>query len=197
MTSASPSPVTSPAARTRCRKTWDRSCVPMSQKAGHTRRSWRRRLGHRRRDPKTRTCGPPPGPAPVMMSARPSPFTSAAATRTEPWKAGRTQRSWRARRPGPVPRWEDADGPARPGGPGDDFGDAVAVHITARDEHPARKRRIVGIEAGDLPSTPPPARLKARTCGPPDGPAPVMMSAMPSPFTSAAATWTPPRERRS
>ena len=40
--------------------------------------------------------------------------------------------------------------------------------------------------------TTPPARLKARTCGPPPGPAPVMMSATPSPVTSPAATLTPP-----
>ena len=52
--------------------------------------------------------------------------------------------------PARSPDREDADGPARSGGPGDDFGDAVAVHITARDEHPARKRRIVGVEAGEL-----------------------------------------------
>src|SRR5262245_4828269 len=32
----------------------------------------------------TRTCGPPPGPAAVMMSALPSPLTSPAATRTPP-----------------------------------------------------------------------------------------------------------------
>ena len=35
---------------------------------------------------------------------------------------------------------------------------------------------------------PPPARLNARTCGPPPGPAPVMMSARPSPSTSPHAT---------
>ncbi len=86
----------------------------------------------------TRTCGPPPGPAPVMMSARPSPLTSPAATCTPP-----------------------------------------------------AKRRVVGEEAA-------PARcksvpLKTRTCGPPPGPAPVMMSSEPSPLTSPSVTLTPPR----
>src|SRR5262249_47069706 len=40
------------------------------------------------------------------------------------------------------------------------------------------------------PSTP----LKMRTCGPPSGPAPVMMSGTPSPLTSATATRAPPRK---
>jgi hypothetical protein len=34
------------------------------------------------------TCGPPPGPAAVMMSAKPSRFTSPDATRTPPVKTG-------------------------------------------------------------------------------------------------------------
>ena len=37
-----------------------------------------------------------------------------------------------------------------------------------------------------------PAALKALTCGPPPGPAPVTMSTRPSPLTSPAATVTPP-----
>jgi hypothetical protein len=37
---------------------------------------------------RTRTCGPPPGPAPVMISATPSPVTSPAATLTPPGNAG-------------------------------------------------------------------------------------------------------------
>src|SRR2546430_6362041 len=84
----------------------------------------------------TRTCGPPPGPAPVMISARPSPFRSPAATRTPPVNAGAY----------------------------------------------AKKLRI---SAPVLP-------LNTSTCGPPPGPAPVMMSAQPSPSTSPAATYTPP-----
>ena len=72
---------------------------------------------------KARTCGPPPGPAPVMISATPSPVTSPAATLTPPANAG---------------------------------------------SYAKKLATSVGM---------PPARLKARTCGPPPGPAPVMTSA--------------------
>ena len=59
------------------------------------------------------TCGPPPGPAPVMMSAKPSPFTSAAATRTPPLEGGVVRKEAGELGDRPVPRREDADGPAR------------------------------------------------------------------------------------
>jgi hypothetical protein len=97
------------------------------------------------------TCGPPPGSWPgddvrqaVTVYVRGGYADGALEGGEVGEEAGELGDAARS------PDREDADGPARSGGPGDDFSDAVAVHITARDEHPARKRRSVGVEAGDL-----------------------------------------------
>ena len=55
-------------------------------------KSCRNAISDPRREPvlpsNTLTCELPPGPAPVMMSANPSPFTSPTATVTPPAKVG-------------------------------------------------------------------------------------------------------------
>ena len=74
-------------------------------------------------------------------------------------------------------------------GPGDQVAPPVAGHVPGRHRHPAPKGRVVGEEADR--ST---VRLSSNTltCGAAAGPAPVMMSADPSPSTSPAATNTRP-----
>ncbi len=136
----------------------------------------------------TRTCGPPPGPAPVMMSARPSPSTSPAATFTPPGKA-----ELYAKKP-PIsvndpPFHTRTCGP--PPGP-------APVTMSARPS-PLTSPAATFTPPGnaELYAKKPPISVKVapshtRTCGPPPGPAPVMMSARPSPLTSPAATKTPP-----
>src|SRR5262249_18520199 len=57
---------------------------------------------------------------------------------------------------------------------------------------PLRPPVKFGAYAKNSRTTRPVAPSKMRTWGPPPGPAPVMMSALPSPLTSAAATKTPP-----
>ena len=72
----------------------------------------------------------------------------------------------------------------------DHVGEAVAVdvaagHEDAAGEIAAERRGSSGARPGSVP-------LKTSTCGPPPGPAPVMMSAKPSSLTSPAPTRTPP-----
>ena len=74
---------------------------------------------------------------------------------------------------------EDLDmRPAAGAGAGDDVGEAVAVDVAGGDEDAAGERGAVGEEAREVATTlPVGAGLKTLTCGPPPGPAPVMMSA--------------------
>ena len=73
--SAKPSPFTSPAA----------TKTPPVKPTGNAMKS---RIIWNDLPSKTRTSGPPPGPAPQMMSGTPSPLTSPTATRTPPVKVG-------------------------------------------------------------------------------------------------------------
>ena len=107
------------------------------------------------------------------MSARPSPLTSPAATLTPPVKrrvVGEEARQLAQVRAAEHPDVRAAAGP----GAGDDVGAAVAVdvarrHVHAARETPGRRRRSCASRCKSVP-------LKTRTCGPPPGPAPVMMS---------------------
>ena len=86
---------------------------------------------------KTSTCGPPPGPAPVTMSAKPSPLTSPAATNTPPVKFDAiSEEAVQEREVGAA---EDLDVRSAAGArAGDDVVDAVAVDVAGGDLHARR-----------------------------------------------------------
>ena len=118
-----------------------------------------------------------------MMSAMPSP-SRRRPRRTPPAKPGRRRRS--SQLCAVPPRAEDAHvRPAAGPGPGDDSASRRrSSRRTPRTRRP--EARVVGVEAGELCDTPP-ADLETFTCGPPQGPAPVMISSTPSPSTSHPA----------
>ena len=78
------------------------------------------------------TCGPPPGPAPVMISSLPSPSTSPVATHTPPWNAGSYAVTSRfALRPSLLNT--RTSGAAAEAGAGDDLVAPVAVEVAYSD----------------------------------------------------------------
>src|SRR5205085_643787 len=132
--------------------------------------------------------GPPPEPAPVMISAFPSPFRSAAATRTPPPNAGsyaKNERITAFETPsntstcGPPP----APAPVTMSALPSPFTSPAATNTPPEND---------GAYAKNDRITAPVAPSNTSTCGPPPGPAPVTMSPTPSPFTSPIATRTPP-----
>ena len=80
-----------------------------------------------------------------MISASPSPSTSAAATNTPPRKVASYAKNWLMQ--GAVDAVEHLDvRPAASAGRGDDVEHAVAIHVTGRHPHPAGVALVVGKE---------------------------------------------------
>ena len=86
----------------------------------------------------TRTCGPPPGPAPVISSSTPSPSMSPAATNVPPGSTVSRRRSRRSQSPCRRRYAPPACGPP-PGGP--DHSATRHHQVTGRDR---RRRRTRG-----------------------------------------------------
>src|SRR2546425_1179894 len=135
----------------------------------------------------TRTFGPPPGPAPVMISARPSPSTSPAATNTPPRNPGSYAMKPATRRPplrktrtfGPPPGPPPVMISARPSpstspaAPGDVLGHSLSIPAPRRvrfpTEAPATEGYPLPLDAGhqipvapERPHVRPAARSRSR-----------------------------------
>src|SRR5436190_17663407 len=135
-----------------------------------------------------RTCGPPPAPAPVTMSARPSPFRSPDATYTPPVKPAAYGMNWRTVAPD-VPSSTTTNGEPAP--PEPSTMSAMPSPLTS-PAATCRPQLHAGVPAEYSRTSAPVVPLNARATKGDAQPPVTITSAMPSPVTSPAATSTPP-----
>ncbi len=123
----------------------------------------------------TLTCGPPPGPAPTMMSVRLSPLKSPAARVTPPRKlAGEGEEAGQQGAVGDLAvgldlvqfgAVDDLDVRAAAGaGADDDVGAAVAVDVVGGDGDAAAEAGVEGEEAGQQAVVAAVEHLDVRRC---------------------------------